>query len=169
MEGGDGQALPRRRLAEWPGSSYSTRGNHLDLDPTYTDPHGRPLMRMTFDYSKNDLQMARFLSDRMVDIVKVMNPAQMTVNGRAEHYDIVPYQSTHTCGGAIMGADPKTQRAEQIPPVLGRSQRVRHGRERLPAERGDTTPREPWAPLAYSSAKAIREHYLKSPGPLVQA
>ncbi len=125
-------------------------------------------MRMTFDYSKNDLQMARFLSDRMVDIVKVMNPAQMTVNGRAEHYDIVPYQSTHTCGGAIMGADPKTSvlnkylQSWDVPNVFVM------GASAFPQNAG-YNPTGTVGALAYSSAKAIREHYLKSPGPLVQA
>ena len=32
------------------GSNYSYRDNYLDLDPTYKDHLGRPLMRMTFDF-----------------------------------------------------------------------------------------------------------------------
>ena len=32
------------------GSVMSHRGNFLDLDPTYRDFLGRPMMRMTFDY-----------------------------------------------------------------------------------------------------------------------
>ena len=30
----------------------SHRNNYLDLDPTYRDVYGRPLMRMTFDYHR---------------------------------------------------------------------------------------------------------------------
>src|SRR4029079_4205546 len=35
------------------GAVMSHRGNALDLDPTYRDVHGRPLMRMTFDFTEN--------------------------------------------------------------------------------------------------------------------
>jgi len=41
-------------------SSYTTRTNFLSPDPTYTDPHGRPLLRITFDFSANDRRMLRF-------------------------------------------------------------------------------------------------------------
>ena len=34
----------------------SYRNNYLDLDPTYKDPLGRPLMRMTFDYQDERAQ-----------------------------------------------------------------------------------------------------------------
>jgi hypothetical protein len=33
------------------------RDNYLDLDPTYKDVHGQPLLRMTFDL-ENDLKMS---------------------------------------------------------------------------------------------------------------
>ena len=32
----------------------SDRHNYLDLDPTYTDAYGLPLLRMTFDWHDND-------------------------------------------------------------------------------------------------------------------
>ena len=40
------------------GSVMSYRNNYLDLDPTYKDPLGRPLMRMTFDYHDNERKMS---------------------------------------------------------------------------------------------------------------
>jgi len=36
------------------GSSVATRSNYLDLDPTYKDAWGLPLLRMTFDFPEND-------------------------------------------------------------------------------------------------------------------
>ena len=38
--------------------------NYLDLDPTYTDRHGRPLLRITFDFPDNDIAMSHYLSDQ---------------------------------------------------------------------------------------------------------
>ena len=32
----------------------SYRGNYLDLDPTYRDVYGQPLLRMTFDFTDNE-------------------------------------------------------------------------------------------------------------------
>jgi len=42
----------------------SSRGNYLDLDPTYRDIHGRPMLRMTFDFNGNDHKMSDYLTDR---------------------------------------------------------------------------------------------------------
>ena len=58
------------------GSSYAAYANHLDLDPTYTDRFGRPLLRMTFDFPDNDIRMSNYLVDKMELIAKAMNPRQ---------------------------------------------------------------------------------------------
>ena len=47
------------------GSMYSYRDVYLDLDPTYKDRFGRPLMRMNIDFHDNELKAAG-LSDRQV-------------------------------------------------------------------------------------------------------
>ena len=60
------------------GSVMSHRGNHLDLDPTYRDIHGRPLMRMTFDYTDNEHKMSDYLTDRATEIAKAMKRASST-------------------------------------------------------------------------------------------
>ena len=39
------------------GSCQSYRQNHLDLDPTYKDRFGRPLVRMTMDFPENEIKM----------------------------------------------------------------------------------------------------------------
>ena len=39
------------------GSSASTKHNYLDLDPSYKDAWGLPLLRMTFDFPDNDIRM----------------------------------------------------------------------------------------------------------------
>ena len=92
------------------GSCYSYRDNYLDLDPTYKDRLGRPLLRMTFDFHDNELKMSRYLTDRLAEIVQKMGPDVDRKQPRTGPYDVAPYQTTHNIGGAVMGADPKTQR-----------------------------------------------------------
>ena len=49
-------------------SFYAYRDDYLDLDPTYKDRFGRPLLRMTFDLHDNELKMSAFLTDRYAEI-----------------------------------------------------------------------------------------------------
>jgi gluconate 2-dehydrogenase alpha chain len=58
------------------GSCYSYRDCYLDLDPTYKDRFGRPLMRLTFDFHENELKMSQFLTDRLAEIVQKMGRAR---------------------------------------------------------------------------------------------
>ena len=39
------------------GSVMANRYNYFDLDPTYRNAFGQPLMRMTFDYKENEHKM----------------------------------------------------------------------------------------------------------------
>ena len=55
----------------------ANRYNYLDLDPTYRDAHGLPLIRMTFDWQENDHKMSRHITQVVNDIAKVMNPTKM--------------------------------------------------------------------------------------------
>jgi gluconate 2-dehydrogenase alpha chain len=88
------------------GSFYSYRDVYLDLDPTYKDRFGRPLLRMTIDFHENELKQNAFLTDKFAEIIKAMGAKQVVKEYRKGPYDITDYQTTHLCGGAIMGADP---------------------------------------------------------------
>ena len=41
------------------GSVMANRYNYYDLDPTYRNAFGQPLMRMTFDYKENEHKMGQ--------------------------------------------------------------------------------------------------------------
>src|SRR5881392_2726633 len=45
------------------GACQSYRGNYLDLDPTYRDAYGLPLLRMTFDRRDNETKMSDWRSE----------------------------------------------------------------------------------------------------------
>jgi GMC oxidoreductase len=68
------------------GTSAASRPNYLDLDLTYKDAWGQPLLRMTFDFPENDIRMSQYIADKAVAV----------------------YQSTHNAGGAVMGTHPAT-------------------------------------------------------------
>jgi len=150
------------------GSSYSYRGNYLDLDPTYTDPHGRKLLRMNFDLHENELKMSAFLTDRLGEIVQKMGPRQVVKHPRTGPYSITPYQTTHLCGGAVMGADPKTSALNRYLQSWDVPNLFVMGATAFPQNAG-YNPTGTVGALAYWAADAIKTKYLKSPGPLVPA
>jgi gluconate 2-dehydrogenase alpha chain len=90
------------------GSSMSFRHHYLDLDPTYKDTYGDPLMRMTFDFEDQDREMSKFLASKCTDILKKMGADRIDSLKQLGPYDIVTYQSTHNTGGVIIGATPET-------------------------------------------------------------
>ncbi|HWK51761.1 MAG TPA: GMC family oxidoreductase, partial [Steroidobacter sp.] len=52
------------------GSVMSYRQNYLDLDPTYTDSFGRPMLRLTFDWQENEFRQMEFARDICANIAK---------------------------------------------------------------------------------------------------
>ena len=150
------------------GAVMSHRGNYLDLDPTYRDIHGRPLMRMTFDYTANEHRMSDYLTERAAEIAQAMNPREIYAKKRTGHYSIKPYQTTHNTGGVIMGTDPKTSAVNRYLQSWDADNLFVMGACAFPQNPG-YNPTGTVAALAYSAADAIRNQYLKNPGPLVQA
>jgi gluconate 2-dehydrogenase alpha chain len=149
------------------GSVMSYRGNYLDLDPTYKDPLGRPLMRMTFDYKDNERKMSGFMADRCDEIAKAMGAKQTVVKKLVGPWSVVPYQTTHNTGGAIMGSDPKTSVLNRYLQSWDVSNVFVMGASAFPQNAG-YNPTGTVGALTYWALDAIKT-YLKAPGPLVQA
>ena len=144
------------------GACQSYRTRYLDLDPTYRDAHGLPLIRMTFDRHELDLKMSAYTTEKVAEIARAMSPAQMKVQPVTGHYDIVPYQSTHNCGGVVMGADPATSvvnkylQSWDVPNVFV------IGASAFP-QNSANNPTETVGALACWAADAIKDEYLKNP------
>ena len=89
------------------GSNYPHRHNYLDLDPTYRDTYGQPLLRMTFNFHDNDHRMSEYVTAKAAEIARAMGATTVgTPQPRRGDFDARQYQTTHTTGGTIMGADP---------------------------------------------------------------
>ncbi len=146
----------------------SYRDAYLDLDPTYRDVYGNPLLRMTFDFHQNELKMSKFLTDRATQIAKAMKPRSFHPKPRTGHYSIEPYQTTHNTGGAIMGSDPRTSVVNRYLQTWDVANVFVMGACAFPQNHG-YNPTGTVGALTYWAADAIKNQYLKNPGPLVHA
>ncbi len=144
------------------GACQSYRTRYLDLDPTYRDAHGLPLIRMTFDRHEQDLKMSAYTTGKAAEIARAMSPSQMHLEPVTGHYNIVPYQSTHNCGGVVMGADPATSvvnkylQSWDVPNVFV------IGASAFP-QNSANNPTATVGALACWAADAIKDEYLKKP------
>lgn len=152
------------------GAHQSYRDNYLDLDPTYKDAYGQPLLRMTFDWKDNDIRMNQFMVGKMRRIAEAMNPKALAILGKqpGDRFNTQSYQTTHLNGGAIMGSDPKTSAVNRYLQSWDVHNVFVPGASAFPQGLG-YNPTGLVAALTYWAARAIREQYLKNPGPLVQA
>ncbi len=150
------------------GAVMSHRGNYLDLDPTYTDDFGRPMLRMTFDFTDNEHRMSDFLTERASDVANAMGGREIKANKRSGAYDIVPYQTTHNTGGAIMGSDPRSSALNRYLQSWDVHNVFAPGANAFPQNAG-YNPMGTVAALTYWCADAILKDYRRAPGPLVQA
>jgi gluconate 2-dehydrogenase alpha chain len=150
------------------GSCYSYRDCYLDLDPTYKDRFGRPLVRLTFDFHENELKMSQFVTDKLAEIVQRMGARQTVKRPRTGPFSVVPYQTTHTCGGAIMGSDPTTSALNRYLQSWDVPNLFVMGATAFP-QNGGYNPTGTIGALTLWSLDAIHKQYLKNPGPLVHA
>jgi gluconate 2-dehydrogenase alpha chain len=150
------------------GSSIAVRQNYLDLDPTYKDAWGQPLLRMTFDFPENDVKMSAFCTEKGMQIGRAMGGQLVAGNSRKRPYTTTQYQTTHNTGGAIMGTDPSTSvvnrylQSWDVPNVFV------VGACAYP-QNASYNPTNTLGALTYWAAEAIVKQYLKAPGPLVHA
>ena len=151
------------------GSNYANRNNYLDLDPTYRDALGRPLLRLTYNFVENDFKLMEYCMGKAVEIAKAMNP---TILGEARirrgDYDIVPYQSTHNTGGTVMGDNPKESVVNRYLQSWDADNLFIMGASTFPQQTA-YNPTGPVGALAYWTADKIVNTDLKTPGPLVHA
>ena len=151
------------------GSVMANRYNCYDLDPTYRNAFGQPLMRMTFDYRDNEHKMGRHAAQIVNNIAKSMNPSKLNAaSARTDPWTVVPYQSTHNTGGTIMGTNPHDSAVNKYLQGWDCHNLFVVGANVFP-HNSSYNPTGPVGALAYWTADAIKNRYVKNPGPLVQA
>ena len=117
------------------GCNYAHRENFLDLDPTYKDALGRPLIRMSFNFHEQDYKLGGIYGRRArphrqgdePDRDELAGVAAGQLQRRALSVD-PQYRRHHH------GRRPPVERAQPLSAGLGRRQSVRDGRLGVPAE-----------------------------------
>ena len=151
------------------GTSMPVREAYLDLDPTYKDRHGQPLLRMTFDWNQNDINMARYVTDRAVEIMKQTGGKHLVVENQSDRsWNPYMQHSSHTIGGAVMGADPSTSALNPYLQSWDAHNLFVVGASAFP-NNGGYNPTVTVGALAIRAAQAIHQKYINNPSPLVQA
>ena len=135
----------------------------MDLDPTYTDRNGDPLLRMTLDWRDNDRRMADFAIAKSIEIVRAMGATDFTPSRGLESYDARVYQSSHLQGGTIMGKSPETSVVNPYLQHWQLSNLFILGGSTFP-QSSSARPTLAMLALTCRTADAIVDRYLKAPG-----
>ena len=147
------------------GEHLAYKTNYMDLDPTYKDHVGDPLLRLTLNWRDNERKMAEFAITKAVEIARAMGATDINPFPGLRNYDSTRYQTSHIQGGAIMGSSPASsvvnpfQQHWQSPNlfVLGASS--------FP-QNASANPTPTILALTHRTANAIVDRYLKNPGML---
>ena len=111
--------------------------------------------------------MAAFMVQRCSEIIRRMGAKQVSPNAMRVPYTVVPYQTTHNTGGAVIGHDPKTSALNRY----GQSWDVPNvfvtGASSFPQNAG-YNPTGTVGALCYWTLDAIKTQYLKSEAALVR-
>jgi gluconate 2-dehydrogenase alpha chain len=147
------------------GEHLAYKGNYMDLDPTYKDHFGDPLLRLTLDWRENERRMAEFMIAKAVEIARAMGAKEVTPFSGLRGYDATRYQTTHVQGGTIIGSSPNHS---VINPYLQHwqvSNLFVLGASAFP-QNASANPTPTILALTYRTADAVVDRYLKNPGAL---
>ncbi|MBB6636555.1 GMC family oxidoreductase [Cohnella thailandensis] len=147
------------------GSCMPFRHHYLDLDPTYKDAHGLPLIRMTFDFEDQDKELVKYLAAKTKAIADEMGATKTEMRDSLSTYNITPYQSTHNTGGVMMGADPATSAVNNYLQMWDAENVFVCGASAF-AHNSGYNPTATVGALAYRTAEGV-EKYLAKGGSLV--
>jgi len=148
------------------GESPAYRQNFMDLDPTYRDAWGNPLLRVTFNWTDNERKMADWMAKTVLQpIADAMGGSHQVVRGTLPDFSVSPYQNTHVQGGTIMGATPDGTVVNTYGQVWDTPNLFVVGASTFP-QNGGYNPSGTVGALAYRTADALVERWLKDPGML---
>jgi gluconate 2-dehydrogenase alpha chain len=148
------------------------RQNYLDLDPTYRDAWGIPVLRMTFDWTANEDRVYAAAYEIRKPIMEAMmrkyGGQDLRGNPVQGHYRVAAESSSHCTGGAIIGDNPRTSVVNKFGQTWACPNVWVIGSANFPQNWWMNPAGIIWA-LAYRAADAIVDRYLPAPGALVPA
>ena len=155
----------RTGVVSFAGEQIPHKGNRFDLDPTYKNAAGDPLLRMTQNWQDNERKMVEFMNAKMVEIGHAMGAKDVNPFPGYENYDVTRYQSTHIQGGTIMAKTPDRGVVNTYQQHWDISNLFVIGASTFPNS-GSSNPTPTILALTYRTADAIVDRYLKQPGML---
>jgi gluconate 2-dehydrogenase alpha chain len=147
------------------GEHLAYKSNYMDLDPTYKDRLGDPLLRMTMDWRDNERHMSEFASEKAVEIARAMGAKEALPSPGLRSYDTTRYQSTHLQGGTIMGPSPDRSVVNHFLQHWQFPNLFILGGSTIP-QNASSNPTATILALTYRTADALVDRYLKHPGSL---
>lgn len=141
--------------------------NYLDLDPTYKDDFGDPLIRVTNKYTDQDRNIAKFGIEKCEEIMTEMGADIVDLDDIPEEFDHI-YQGGHYAGGVIMGSDPDTSAVNNYLQMWDMENLFVVGGSAFP-QFGGHHPTATIGALGYRAAEGIEKYLDKGSGLLVQA
>jgi gluconate 2-dehydrogenase alpha chain len=110
--------------------------------------------------------MGRHAAQKVNDLAKSMNPTSFNAASVRDSWSVVPYQSTHNTGGAVMGADPATSAVNKYLQSWDVPNVFVIGASAFP-QNGGYNPTGTVGALTFHALDAIKSRYLKKPGALI--
>ncbi|WP_026867004.1 MULTISPECIES: GMC family oxidoreductase [Jeotgalicoccus] len=139
--------------------------NYLDLDPTYKDEYGDPLLRATYKFGSNERPIGEFGVDKCVEIMEAMGADIVEADPLPDEFDHV-YAGGHYTGGVVMGADPETSAVNSYLQMWDVDNLFVVGGSAFP-QFGGHHPTPTIGALAYRAAEGV-ERYLEEEEQLVE-
>jgi gluconate 2-dehydrogenase alpha chain len=147
------------------GEHLAYKGNYMDLDPTYKDGLGDPLLRLTLDWRENERKMAEYATAKAVEIAREMGAKEVNPFPGLRSYDATRYQSSHIQGGTIMGTVPERSVLNPHLQHWQVSNLFVLGASAFP-QNAAANPTPTILALTYRTADAVIDRYLKNPSAL---
>lgn len=142
------------------GACMPHKHHFLDLDPTYKDAFGDPLIRMTFDFEDQERQLAKYMGKKCAGVMKEMGADHIDSLKELGPYDITTYQSTHNTGGVIMGDNPDTSAVNNYLQMWDMDNLFVFGASSYPHNSG-YNPTGTLGGIAYRAADGIMKYHKK--------
>jgi gluconate 2-dehydrogenase alpha chain len=147
------------------GEHLAYKDHFMDLDPTYKDKLGDPLLRLTLDWRDNERNMVDFTTPKAVEIARAMHAEQIDPFPGLRSYDTTRYQSTHVQGGTIMGTSPDQSVVNPFLQHWHLPNLFILGGSTFP-QNASSNPTPTILAFVYRTADALLNRYFKNPGPL---
>ncbi len=156
---------------EMRGDHFAYRQNFMDLDPTYTDKWGDPLLRMTLDWTDYEMRQMAFgarIATQILETIAQVSDATLVRTERPaafHHYNAAQYTTTHIQGGAIMGTSPDQSVVNPWLQHWGVPNLFVVGSSSFP-QNSSANPTLTIVAVSHRAADGLIDRYLKKPGPL---